>query len=90
MLQACNSGAQRCNMMRAWVIVVAVGFACNAQAARELKWGWSSSNSLGQLSTTTGANTNSGLLSTCALHRTLPTFWHRTSSSNVLQTSFLG
>ncbi|EIE19394.1 hypothetical protein COCSUDRAFT_58682 [Coccomyxa subellipsoidea C-169] len=50
--------------MRAWTTLLLLGLACHAHGARELKWGWSSAGSLGQLSTTTGANSNSGLLST--------------------------
>lgn len=52
-------------IMRACIAFLLLGFACHAHGARKLKWGWSSASSLGQLSTTTGANTNSGLLSTC-------------------------
>ncbi len=55
-------------VMRACITVLVLGIALQAHGARELKWGWSSAGSLGQLSTTTGANTNSGLLSTCAPH----------------------
>ncbi|BDA43667.1 hypothetical protein COCOBI_04-6800 [Coccomyxa sp. Obi] len=50
--------------MRACITILLLGLALHAHGARELKWGWSSAGSLGQLSTTTGANTNSGLLST--------------------------
>lgn len=50
--------------MRPWVVPVLLSLLVHAQAARELKWGWTSAGSLGQLTTTTGANSNAGLLST--------------------------
>ena len=52
--------------MRALGCLVVVALALQAVSARELKWDWSSASSLGKLSTATGANTNAGLLSTCA------------------------
>ena len=55
-------------VMRVCITLLLLGLACHAHGTRELKWGWSSASSLGQLSTTTGANSNSGLLSTCAHH----------------------
>jgi len=50
--------------MRGLGCLLVLGLVSQAFAARELKWGWQSAASLGQLTTTTGANTNAGMLST--------------------------
>ena len=50
--------------MRGLGCLLLLALASHALAARELKWGWSSASSLGQLTTVTGANTDAGMLST--------------------------
>ena len=64
----CAGPTVRCSPseMRGLGCLLLLALTSQALAARQLKWGWSSAHSLGQLTTATGANTNAGLLSTYA------------------------